>query len=90
LGLPIAEWGMIRPFDNGCFWRVSHHRRNAGGRRLKLDLLGHIWSASTSIPRYRTVLASFVWLHCAQVTGLAINPGSRGIEDISEKPMDII
>jgi len=25
-----------------CCWRVSDHRREAGGQRLELDLLGHI------------------------------------------------
>jgi hypothetical protein len=39
--------GMAQPCQkptlrDDCCWRESDHRRDAGGRRLKLDLLGHI------------------------------------------------
>jgi hypothetical protein len=47
--VPYVEQAFGAPVGKGdslCLdvhlWRVSDHRRKAGGRRLKLDLLGNI------------------------------------------------
>ena len=37
-----ADAGKSGPGWSVLFWRVNDHRRDAGGRRLKLDLLGNI------------------------------------------------
>jgi hypothetical protein len=42
VGRLISKLYKAYQLSNDRFWRVSDHRRDAGGRRLKLDLLGYI------------------------------------------------
>jgi hypothetical protein len=65
---------------NDRSWRESDHRCGSGGRWLKLDLLGHIQCVIYLNPEISdgTFLSGMTeeQLHCAQVSGLAINLGS--------------
>ena len=40
--LRLILMSALRSLATGSFWRVSDHRREAGGRRLELNLLSHI------------------------------------------------
>jgi hypothetical protein len=45
ISLLLKYRARVHPFaGSGGSWRVSDHRRDAGGRRLELDLFGHIQS----------------------------------------------
>jgi hypothetical protein len=61
----------------GHFRRISDHRRNAGGPRLKLDLFRYIEGViyfNPKIPNGALQLRmTEEELHCAQIAGLAIN-----------------
>jgi hypothetical protein len=66
---------------NDRLWRISDHRRDVGGPRLKVDLLGHIKSViylNPEIPN-GTLQPCMTEeeLHCAQIAGLAINLSHR-------------
>jgi hypothetical protein len=61
------------------FWRLSDHRHDAGGRRLKVDLLGHIQGIIYLNPEIPDGALEFRMakeeLHCAQVSGLTVDLG---------------
>ena len=61
------------------FWRVDDHRRDAGGRQLELDLLGHVQSVVYLNPEISDGALQLHMteeeLHSAQVAGFAIYLG---------------
>jgi hypothetical protein len=65
--------------SNVACWRLSDHRLDVGGHRLKFDLLGDIQSIIYLNPKIPDGAFEFSMakekLHCAQVSGFAINLG---------------